>query len=502
MNAPIGRARAAFLLAYGDRLVVMLLTLATLLVTARLLSPREFGIAVLGNALIGLADVLRDFGGSAFVVQTSEASRDRLRTVFTVTFALTAIMAGGIWLASSPAEAFLGADGVGSVVRLGALTMLIGPFTTPVFSLLRRELDFATVARISIATSVVSSLATISFALAGFSYMSFAWANLLAAGFSLILCLYVRPMPGLYRPCLTEWRVVGAYGIYESARSVLFYLLDAAPHLALGRFQGAEVVGFFQRAQTVARLTERILLAGVSPALLPVLSEQARAGRNLKTAYLTGIAHVTVLIWPSLLVVIVLADPLVRLLLGSQWLETVPLVRILAGAYFLWFNMNLTNPLLISLGAIRDTFKLALFTVPVCILIQTFAARSGAEALAWSAYATVSIFVVTSLLIVHRHVGLSLRELGESLWRSLVIALMTAAGPALIVHFVSGAVPFGIPLLALCLGLAAAGWLTGLTLTRHPLLGFIIQALDRQSHRVIASSVLRRFERRERHSRE
>lgn len=479
MNAPVGRSRKAFVFAYCDRLLVMGINLATLLITARLLTPKEFGIAVLGFSLIGLADILRDFGGSAYVVQAAEVSEENLRTVFTVTLALTMLMAGGLWLLSSPIETFLGTDGVGAFVRLGAATMLVGPFAAPIFALLRRQLDFAVIASISVTTAVANGIATIVFALSGLSFMSFAWANLLSTVLGLALCLYYRPIPGLYRPCISEWRLVGAYGAYESGRAVLLYLVDAAPHLALGRFLGAEAVGLFQRAQTVARLSERILLAGLAPALLPVLSEQARGGRDLKAAYLSGIEHVTVLIWPSLVVLIILSEPLVRLLLGSQWLVAVPLVRILAGAYLLWFNMNLTNPLLISLGAIRDTFKLALFAVPLCVLIQIPAAQYGPQAMAWSAFATVPIFVTTSLIIVRRHIPFSIRELGSRLWRSLVIAVASGAPPlaATLAARESTTMPYA--LLVGAIAFAIGGWIAGVIITGHPIRKHMMALVDR-----------------------
>lgn len=463
--------RRAFVFAYADRILVIAVNLATLTITARLLTPREFGIAVLGMTTLVLIDAVRDFGTGAYLIQTDDPTEDRLRTVFTVIFLLTGCLGLGLWLLSGPIESLYGTPGLRDYLRVGAAAMLFSPFAAPLFALLRRELDFGALTTISAVTTVVGSIATVCLAGAGASHMSFAWAGLLSSALSLALGLYWRPRFSIYRPSLAAWQRVAAYGAFDSLRNVLYTLQDSVLFLVFGWLLGPVAVGLYHRAVTFSRLPERVILAGLGPVLLPAFSKRARDGRDLKESYMQGVEFVTVLLWPCLLVMMILAHPLVLGLLGRQWIDTVSLVQIMAAAYLMWFPMNLTNPVLIAAGAIRDTFVLALLTVPACIGLQIIAANYGLQAAALSMLVTVPLFVVASVVTVRRRMPFRIYELAYAMRKSIVVAVMTALGPFAAV-FAAGTFEIGsLSLTTAGLGLAAAGWLAGLRLTGHPMLG-------------------------------
>ena len=81
--------------------------------------------------------------------------------------------------------------------------------------------------------------------------------------------------------------------------------------------------------------------------------------------------------------------------------------------------------------------------------------------------------VFVSLQIIRRHVAISWTDIAEALWRSLVVAGTSAVGPALVLALVGFKSELPIWEVALALGLASVGWLAGLILTRHALLGEI-----------------------------
>src|ERR1700733_9605460 len=84
--------RRAFLFASGGRYVVMGVNLASATVLARLLTPSEFGISVLGASILGIAEAIRELGSIAYLVQQKEMTQAKIRTVFTVSLIVTLIM--------------------------------------------------------------------------------------------------------------------------------------------------------------------------------------------------------------------------------------------------------------------------------------------------------------------------------------------------------------------------------------------------------------------------
>ena len=80
--------------------------------------------------------------------------------------------------------------------------------------------------------------------------------------------------------------------------------------------------------------------------LTDVPRTEIRQGNDLKRAYLQALSHITVVHWPALLLLAVLAQPIVMVLMGQQWTQIVPLVQIISIACLFWFPMVLTPAIL------------------------------------------------------------------------------------------------------------------------------------------------------------
>ena len=154
------------------------------------------------------------------------------------------------------------------------------------------------------------------------------------------MCFGVSPSR-TFRLSLRDWRNIIEYSVVEGMRKMLNYLGDNVPLLIFGRTLGAGPLGLFQRAATVSSLPFTTLLAGIQPVVQPMMSERARVGRSLKDGFLTALSYSALLLWPACLVIALLAHPIVLVLLGSPWLEAVPLIQILSASFTFWFTSNL-----------------------------------------------------------------------------------------------------------------------------------------------------------------
>ena len=462
--------RRSIFLSSLDRFFAMFIKFATLMVTARLLTPAELGVAVLGTAAYGIAGIVRDFGGNAYLVQIDDATPERVQTVFTILLVLTLPLSLLCIVLAQPLADFYATPGLKDYMWVTSACFLLGPFSSPIFALLRRRFAFGQIAVINAATSIGYGLTTIVLALAGYGYMSVAWAGLASAALNLALSFYWHPDFKIYRLSLHDWRRITEYGMSESARNMLYYLGDNVPLLAFGKFLGPESVGLFQRAWALSSLPSTTLLAGAAQVMLPAFSKHARDGQELKDSYLISVEYVTALLWPSTLLIIILAQPIVLVLLGRQWVDAVPLVQIMSAAFLIWFPMYVTNPILIAAGGIRDTLVLALITIPVTVTVQCVAGYFGLAMAALSYFITVPFYICFSVLMVRRRVPFEWVALLAALKRSAIVSFFSAIGPFVIVVLSGG--PYAVSIAQGSLGCvtAFAGWLIGLRVAGHPML--------------------------------
>ncbi|MEP9379954.1 oligosaccharide flippase family protein [Aquabacter sp. CN5-332] len=461
--------RQALLLTAAERYVVISVNFLMIAVLARLLTPEEFGFSVIGAATVALAECLRDFGVSGYIVQQRHLTRHGTQTAFCVMLLLSILVAAAVWFAAGPMASFYNKDGLRFYLEVTALSLLAGPFSGPPLALMRRDMDFAKVAMVNVASGVVTAAVTVGLAILGATYMSFAWGACAGALAAAILAVALRGELWIFRPSLADWRDTLSFGAYASATGFLSKIYEFVPSLLLGRILDFTAVGLYSRAALVCQLPDKCLLTGLLPIALPAMAAEVRAGRSLKPVYLHGITYITAVQWPALIVLAFLAQPIVLLLLGEQWGAITPLVRIMALGLLLSFPTVLAYPLLVAAGGVRDTMLGSLIVLVLGGSLMTAAAFFGLFAMAFGWVAAVALQAGVSLYFLRRHIVFNAGELAGALRKSAIVAAASSAVPALAVAL--NGFDFHLPIpVAIAVGAGAVlVWAISLKWTDHPL---------------------------------
>ncbi len=449
--------------------MVMVTSLVTTSVIARFLSPGEVGISVLGSSVFAIAEAVRELGSPAYIVQQDQLTSAKIRTIFTVHLLTTAVVAALALLAAAPLAGFYGVPGLSRYIQVMVLGYVTGPVVYPIIALMSREMAFHRIALIDTTTSVVGAGVSILLAVAGFGSLSLAWAAVASSAVAVFLaCWFCRDFD-IFRPSLSAWRGVLGFGIYGSMTAVLYRTLEALLYLIIGKLLDSRAVGLLQRALLLAYFPERVILAGVGAVALPTFSDHSRQGKDLKTSYLNAIEYVAAVEWAALLFLIVLADPIIRIVLGPQWHDVVPLVRIIGAALLVKFPLPLAYPLQVAAGGIRHTAPLALAQVALALGALTFAAGYGLYAVALSIVFVAPINVALALMVLRIHVQFRWRDFVLALRKSAVAAGLCAVGLLSVLSANGWHSDLSDGATILAAGLGGAGWVAGLLLTRHPL---------------------------------
>ena len=228
-------------------------------------------------------------------------------------------------------------------------------------------------------------------------------------------------------------------------------------------------MGIYSRAATVCQWPEKVLFAGLGAVTLPAFSNAVREGKSLKPSYLRALEFVSGLQWPGLILLVFLAQPIVVLLLGASWSSVAPLVQIMAAAMLFWFPAYLTYPTVVASGAVRDVLRMSLISLPISALILACAVPFGLRAVALSGFISIPMQVFVAMSFVKRHINFKWSEIACAIRRSLIAALASAVGPALVwaMNGFSFELSFGAAFLATALCVAA--WAAAIILTEHPI---------------------------------
>jgi O-antigen/teichoic acid export membrane protein len=468
--------RRAFLWASIGRYVVMAINLGATLIMARLLTPAQFGVAVLGGAVLAMAEGIRAIGGGAYLVQHRKLTHEDIRTNFTVSLSVTVVLTICIAFLGAPFARYFNTPDLYRYLHVAIFSFMTGPVVYSILALMSRQMAFGTIAVNNVLTAMVSAACGILLAALGFSYMSLAWANAISAVVGMLMYLRVWKDWSIFRPMLGQWRSVIAFGAFDSATALLSQIAEVLPYLIFGRLLSVAAVGLCQRTLLLCLVPERVILAGVGAVALPAFSQQMREGHGLKQAYLRAIELITVALWPALLLLVLLAEPIVAILLGARWFETVPLIRVLAAALLFSFPVTLHYPALVAVGAIRYMPFVVLAQGAVSIGIVTLVAPRGLYDAALAMLVVVPMNAAVSLALVRHFLGFRWLEIVIATRKSAVCAALAAAGPIAVILSMSGRahMPIGVAFVAVVL--AGVGWAGGVLLTRHTILHEVTRA--------------------------
>ena len=461
--------RRSVLASIADRYVSQGIAVVTLAVMSRILTPAEIGLYMLANTVILLADNLRLFGIGAYIVQERSLDRAAIRSAFTITLLMSMGVALAIHLTAGQIAQFFREPELAHLVSIATLAFCVIPFGSPIVALLQRDLAFTTLAYMNVAAAAINAAVTIGLGATGFGPASYLWGFVASSAALAVLAILFRPDLWIFRPSLAGAGRILSFGAISSSVTVINMAYDLLPRLALGRLLGVDAVGVYARAVTVCQLPERAIVSALQPVVLPAMAARTRAGGDLKAGYLHGLTLMSAVQWPTLIMLALLADPVVRILLGAQWGETAPLVRMIALATMTLAPAFLTFPVLVAAGRIRDTLLSSLISLPPSILIVIGAATLGLWQVAASMFVVAPLQIFVALLFVRRALDLRWMEIFTAAARSAVLAIATAALPGLVVILSPNGFALNLGETALALLGGGAGWLVAIVATGHPL---------------------------------
>jgi O-antigen/teichoic acid export membrane protein len=460
--------RSSLAYSIATRYGAFVIQAVALVVLARLLTPEEVGVYAIGAALLALTSVIGDFGVEVYLVQAPRLRRSERRAAVAVTL-VTSLVVGAVFLLSRGAVAeFYGDPRIEPLMLIMGATLFFVPLNLPTLAMLRRQMMFGVLLLLTLAGYLVFAATAILLATAGVGALSLAWATLAQTLAVTVLAFRYRAAP-LCGPGLLAWRRVVTFGLTATSTIAIFRLGMTAPELVIGRMLGLEATGLFSRANGVSQIFHKVFLSAIQPVALPALAVELRQGRSLKPAFLQKTEHIGAIAWPCYAVLALMADPVVRVVLGSQWGGTVPIIQILCLIAILLPFSALNSEFFIALGKLQLQLRIESMIFPIKIGLIAAASLHSVEAVALALVSAGSIGAVLSIRFLARELGYAFTEMLLAARKPLVMLAASIAGPALVRLNLTGAPGEAVPALVVAAACAAAGWMFAMFATHHPL---------------------------------
>lgn len=465
--------RRALVFSFIERWLSIIIALGSSVLLARLLSPAQVGIFSVSLSVIGVAQVLRDFGVVNFVIQEKELQEDSLRTAFGLSLLLGLTLFLVVVVAAPWVADFYREQLVRDTLWVCAINFLLLPFATVTMALLRREMAFRALAVIGLSSAAVGAVVSVGLAWAGQGVMALAIGALVTNAVNCVGAWIARPAGARLKPNLRAWRRLLGFGAQSSLTGVVTSISMDVNDLAVGKLMGFEPVAMISKAQGLMQLFHRDIMTAIRNVAFPAYAKAVREGENLEAQYLTSVTHVTATAWPFYGFVSLYALETLRLLFGSQWDAAADLVPwyCLCGAVAA--TANLIGPLTLAAGRIDLLTKAELFWQPLRAAMIVLAALWFKSMLACAIALLLALLLQVPLLyaIKGRFMRNNWSAWCRNMTRSAAAAFISLLAPAVIVwHYGLGrTTPMPAAAFSAAILLCVLTWIAGLLLVKHPL---------------------------------
>lgn len=299
------------------------------LVMARLLLPSDYGMIAMLTIFLQIAQAFIDSGFTNALIQKKDRTEVDYSTVFYFNI-IIALLFYCILFVSAPLIAkFYNMPDLILVMRVMALSLIILSFSAVHKTKLTIEINFKIQSKITLIAAGISGIIGVGIAYLGYGVWALVYQSILNAMLTTILfnCFYRwKPLKTFSMKSFKRLFSFGSKLLVSGLIHTVYYNLYG---IVIGKRFSAAELGYYTRAEQFAILPSYNLSAIITRVTFPILSSIQDDNERLASTYRKYIRLSSYLIFPLMVGLASLANPLVDLFLTEKWNGTVALLQIL-----------------------------------------------------------------------------------------------------------------------------------------------------------------------------
>jgi lipopolysaccharide exporter len=416
-------AKAAFWMV-GFKIVERSIGLVSTIILARLLEPGDFGLVAMATSFLGLLLLLTSFSFDVALIQKQDADRHLYDTAWTFDVIFGLLLAIFLVIAAMPLSQFYNEARLENILHVLALSTLVGGFSNIGPVAFRKDLEFHKEFYFLLAKKLIGFAVCMTLAFTLRNYWALVWGTF--AGKILEVLLSYRVHPFRPRFCLSGRKELFGFSMWLFVNNSIFFAYNRLADFIISKVAGSHSLGVYSIAYEISNLPTTELIAPINRAVLPGYAKMANDPDALRQGFLNVLSMIALCAVPAGAGIALIAEPLVLVVLGEKWRETIPLVQILAlSGTFMALQTN-ASVIYNALGKPKYMTVILFFHVVIIFtpMLIFFLNRDGLMGVAEAYFYSNLIILPINLLVSIKLVKLAITHLISVIWRPFLAALL------------------------------------------------------------------------------
>ena len=287
--------------------------------TARLISPSEFGAYATAQALLMLVGYFALTTVGNALIRHPTLNREVIGTAWILTAGAGGVVALVVLAAAGPWADLWRSPEAAPLIRLFAPQVVLGSLAVVPVSLIRRELRYRTASLIETTSALVGFAVGAALALSLRSAEALVGGQVTASAVLLGLGAFIARSELSLSYDRAHARSLFAFSGQVSVQNLSHYINNTLPSFVVSRSFGQASLGFFSRASLLVGLPLTFLAQGATKTLYPIYPRFRESAEECRRMMIDVTSVATMIVWPLFAALAGLAPVVVEVLLGDQW---------------------------------------------------------------------------------------------------------------------------------------------------------------------------------------
>ncbi len=408
-----------------DRVGTMSLQFVVNLILARLLMPEDFGYIGLLAIFICVSQTLVDGGFGSALIQKKEPTQTDYSTIFYWNLIFSIFLYIVLYAAAPYIALFFKLSLLSKILRVLGLILIVNALIIVQNNRLRKQLAFKTIALINISSLSIASVIAIYTAYKGLGVWSLVIMQLVNSVFqNCLLWGIMRWFPN-WTFSFGSLKKLFGFGGYLLAANILQTTCLNMQGIIIGRNFSAAQMGFYSQANKLNDVCSYALPNVIVQVIFPVYSQFQNDKKKLQELLSLSVRIISYFIFPLMLLLILLAEPLIVFLYGEKWLTSVPYFQILCvGGIFVCLQ-NINYYAVAAVGKSEVLFSWSFYKWGALLGLLLVGSHWGMYGILWGmVISSINIFLVNTIL-AFKYVGYTILQQLRDFIAVLIIGILS-----------------------------------------------------------------------------
>lgn len=425
-NRSASKVFSGLLWVYLENIAAQAVNFIVSVILARLLDPGHYGTIALVNVFINIANVFVNSSFSYALIQKKDADDLDYSSMFWFTVWMSLVFFAGLFFLAPSIGSFYGNADLVLILRVLLFRIPLSAYNSIQMAYVSGHMVFKKSFLSNSGGALLSGVFGILLAYLGFGIWALVAQSLLNVLFNtLILMIVVKWRPRL-RFSYARLKPLIGYGWKLLATGLMFTGYTELRSLVIGKRYSTEELGYYDRGYSFPRLVASNIDSTINRVLFPTLSQQQDDMARLREMTRRSAKTSAYLMTPLLFGLAIVAEPLVRMLLGEKWLPCVPYLQILSIMWWLQPTQTCSAQAIKAIGKSDIYLRIEIIS-KVCgltLLAGAVFIVDSVKAIAISMLIGQAIAVVIYGVHVDRYIGYKLVDQLQDVLKPGIIGLV------------------------------------------------------------------------------